>query len=272
MPALLEIEHLSVEYRSRGQRFRAVDDVSLTVEAGGSVGIVGESGCGKSTLAKAVVGLEPIAAGAIRFEGRSIAEFDATLWRAYRREVQLVFQDSLGALNPRLSVGGVLDEVLRVHARRECPSADTRRTRVRELLDLVELSIRLADRYPHELSGGQRQRIALARALAVRPKLLIADEPVSALDVAVQAQIIHLLHRLRSELGVATLFIAHDLAVVRALCPTAHVLHRGRVVECGATDALFTHPQADYTRTLLAAVPDVFRGLAARRAPEGVPA
>lgn len=269
MPALLEIEHLRVDYLSHGRRHRAVDDVSLSVEAGDSVGIVGESGCGKTTLAKAVVGLEPIAGGEIRFEGRSIGAFDGDAWRAYRRVVQLVFQDSLGSLNPRMTVGSTLQEVLRVHARAEHPNAAARTARVRELLDLVELSNRLTDRYPHELSGGQRQRIALARALAVRPKLLIADEPVSALDVAVQAQIIHLLHRLRTELGVATLFIAHDLAVVRALCPTAHVLHRGRIVESGPTNRLFAQPQAEYTRELLAAVPDVARGLKGRLATTG---
>jgi len=264
MPRLLEIENLSVTYRRGRHTVSAVRGVSLAVEAGTSVGLVGESGCGKSSIARAVVGLEPFSGGDVRFEGRSLTSFSAADWAAYRRSVQLVFQDSLGSLNPRRTVGQTLEEVLVVHAKAEYPAAADRRARVRELLDLVELSDRLTDRHPHELSGGQRQRIALARALAVRPRLVVADEPVSALDVSVQAQIIHLLHRLRSELGVAFLFIAHDLAVVRALCPTAHILHQGRVVEQGATDQLFTNPAADYTKTLLAAVPDVSRALAER--------
>jgi peptide/nickel transport system ATP-binding protein len=264
MPKLLDIVDLSVTYRRGRHTVPAVRGVSLSVEAGASVGLVGESGCGKSSIARAVVGLEPFSGGDILFEGRSLTSFSAADWTVYRRSVQLVFQDSLGSLNPRRTIGQTLEEVLQVHAKAEYPATTDRRERVRELLDLVELSDRLTDRHPHELSGGQRQRIALARALAVRPRLVVADEPVSALDVSVQAQIIHLLHRLRSELGVAFLFIAHDLAVVRALCPTAHILHQGRVVEQGTTEQLFTNPAADYTKNLLAAVPDVSRALKAR--------
>lgn len=266
MPSLLEIDQLCVTYRRSGRATRAVDGVSFTVETGTSVGLVGESGSGKSSLARAVAGLEPFSAGDVRFEGRSLATFGAADWRAYRRQVQLVFQDPLGSLNPRMTVGQALSEVLAVHERKAYPTAAARTARGGELLGLVELSPSLAERHPHELSGGQRQRVALARALAVRPKLLIADEPVSALDVSVQAQVIHLLHRLSHDLGVAILLIAHDLAVVRALCPVAHVLHRGLLVESGPTDRLFTRPEADYTRTLLAAVPDVSRALAERTA------
>ncbi len=266
MSALLEIEDLVVEYRRQGRSFRAVDGVSLAVGEGGSLGIVGESGSGKSSLARAVVGLEPVAGGEVRFEGRSLAAFGAADWLRFRRAVQLVFQDSLGSLNPRMTVGDTLSEVLRVHARAECPAPSDRNRRIRELLDRVELPALLTDRCPHELSGGQRQRIALARALAVRPRLLIADEPVSALDVSVQAQVVHLLDRLRRELNVALLLIAHDLSLVRLLCPEAIVLLRGRIVEQGRTDVLFTRPAADYTRTLLAAVPDVGRALAERAA------
>ncbi len=254
---LLEVRDLCVDYRRNGGRpFRAVRGVSLAVDAGQSVGIVGESGCGKSTLARAVLGLEPIAEGDILFDGRSLRAFTRADWADYRRRVQMVFQDSLGTLNPRQRVGSALAEALRFHGKPV--------SRVGELLALVELPEALAERYPHELSGGQRQRISIARALAVEPRLVVADEPVSALDVSIQASVIHLLDRLRRELGVAFLFIAHDLAVVRALCPVAHVMNRGVVVESGPTAELFTHPRDPYTQSLLAAVPDVRRGLAAR--------
>ena len=254
---LLEIRDLCVDYRRNGGRpFRAVRGVSLSVDAGQSVGIVGESGCGKSTLARAVLGLEPIAEGDILFDGRSLRTFTRADWADYRRQVQMVFQDSLGTLNPRMRVGTALAEALRFHGKPV--------SRTAELLSLVELPEGLAERYPHELSGGQRQRISIARALAVEPRLVVADEPVSALDVSIQASVIHLLDRLRRDLGVAFLFIAHDLAVVRALCPVAHVMNRGVVVEAGSTEALFTHPRDPYTQSLLDAVPDVRRGLAAR--------
>ena len=260
--ALLDIQDLCVDYRREGGRpFRAVQGVSLSVEAGTSVGIVGESGCGKSTIARAVLGLEPIASGSIRYEGRTLADFSRADWAAYRRQVQMVFQDSLGTLNPRMSVGKALSEAIQVSRRRSPASPDSD---VRRLMDLVELPEELAGRFPHELSGGQRQRISIARALAVEPRLIVADEPVSALDVSIQASVIHLLERLRRDLGVAFLFIAHDLAVVRALCPTAYVMNAGRIVESGPTADLFTHPRDPYTQSLLAAVPDVRRGLAAR--------
>jgi ABC-type oligopeptide transport system ATPase subunit len=261
-PPLLDIRHLSVEYRRDGGRpFRAVDGVSLAVRAGESVGIVGESGCGKSTLARAVLGLEPAAEGEILFEGRPLAAFSRADWAAYRGAVQMIFQDSLGTLNPRMGVGAALREAIAFH-RRATRGEESRE--VARLLDLVELPADLAERYPHELSGGQRQRVSIARALAVNPRLIVADEPVSALDVSIQANVIHLLERLRRELGVAFLFIAHDLAVVRALCPVAHVMHAGRVVESGPTAELFAHPTDPYTRALLDAVPDVRRGLSGR--------
>ena len=330
---LLRIENLRVDYRRGRTVFHAVCGVSFDVGAAESVGIVGESGCGKSTIARAVLGLVPIAGGRILFEGRDIASFTHADWAAYRRQVQIVFQDSLGSLDPRQTVGSALREVLRFHGwtrrrrdsyltddtdastdiprmaparlRREeshtdstdctdasgapnagaaasvgnpshpcypCETIAANATRaavgarIAELLDLVELPANLADRFPHELSGGQRQRVSIARALAVEPRLIVADEPVSALDVSIQASVIHLLERLRRELGVSFLFIAHDLAVVRALCPTAYVMHAGVVVESGPTSELFTHPREVYTRTLLDAVPDIRRGLAARGA------
>lgn len=261
MPAFLEVDDLVVEYRRQGRVTRAVDGVSFRLDAGGSLGIVGESGSGKSSLARAIVGLQPAAAGVVRFEGADVASYGRGEWQDYRRAVQLVFQDVSGSLNPRMRVGDTVGEVLSVHAREEYPRGQLRRKRVIELLELVELTTDLADRFPHELSGGQRQRVALARALAVKPRLLIADEPVSALDVSVQAQIIHLLERLRCELNVAILLIAHDLALVRLLCPEAVVMHRGKVVERGRTEEIFTRPEADYTRDLLAAVPDISRAL-----------
>ncbi len=256
---LLRIADLHVDYRRGRTVFHAVRGVSFDVGAAESVGIVGESGCGKSTIARAVLGLVPIAGGRILFEGRDIASFSRAEWAAYRRQVQIVFQDSLGSLDPRQTIGSALREVLRFHGY-------SRSARVAELLDFVALPADLADRFPHELSGGQRQRVSIARALAVEPRLIVADEPVSALDVSIQASVIHLLERLRRELGVSFLFIAHALAVVRALCPTAHVMHAGVVVESGPTSELFTHPRDVYTRTLLDAVPDIRRGLAARGA------
>ena len=295
---LLRIEDLRVDYRRGRTVFHAVRGVSLAVGAGESVGIVGESGCGKSTIARAVLGLVPVAGGRILFEGRDLSTFTRADWAAYRRRVQIVFQDSLGSLDPRQSIGSALREVLKFHgwgrtaplllrksltdgtdstetsgAAASVPSvssvsdsgAEKLRRRVAELLDLVELPANLAERFPHELSGGQRQRVSIARALAVEPRLVVADEPVSALDVSIQASVIHLLDRLRRELGVSFLFIAHDLAVVRALCPTAHVMHAGIVVESGPTADLFTHPREAYTKTLLDAVPDIRRGLAARQ-------
>ena len=392
---LLRIEDLRVDYRRGRKVFHAVRGVSLDVGAGESVGIVGESGCGKSTIARAVLGLVPVAGGRILFEGRDLADFSRADWTTFRRRVQIVFQDSLGSLDPRQTVGSALREVLLFHGwarlRRDssltddtdastdiprmapaqlgrgdshtdstdstdasgaalarlansfslppsergvaqsaggstpcsasasvgnpshpchpCETIAPKATRaaasvssvpsvcdsgaaasvgnpcypchpcetiapkathaavaarVAELLDLVELPADLATRFPHELSGGQRQRVSIARALAVEPRLVVADEPVSALDVSIQASVIHLLDRLRRERGVSFLFIAHDLAVVRALCPTAHVMHDGVVVESGPTAELFTHPREAYTQTLLDAVPDIRRGLAAR--------
>ena len=237
---MLEFRDISAGY-AKGRR--AVEAFSLTVEAGECVGIVGESGSGKSTIARVATGLLPWTSGDVLFEGRSLSTFDAAAWKDYRRAVQLVFQDSLGALNPRRTVKQTLQEVVSGQG-----------SGVSDLLDLVELPFAVQDSYPHELSGGQRQRVALARAVAVRPRLLIADEPVSALDVAVQASIIHLLDRLRRDLHMALLFIGHDLAVVRVLCSRVAVMHRGALVESGDTARVLSHPSADYTRSLLAAI------------------
>ena len=252
-PPLLAAEGLGVRYAPRAPL--AVEGVSLVLREGECVGLVGGSGCGKSTVARALVGLLPPAAGRVLWRGRDVASLDAAARRACRREVQLVFQDSSGALDPRMRVGDQIAEALLVHRREAFPGRAAREARVRELLDRVELPAEAARRFPHELSGGQRQRIGIARALAVEPRVLLADEPVSALDVAVQAQLLRTLRRLLDETGLAMLFVSHDLAVVRCLCPRALVMERGRIVEEGPTAELFERPRAPFTQELLAAVP-----------------
>lgn len=260
---LLSVENLSVDYPGHPPK-RAVDDASFTVARGACVGVVGGSGCGKTTIAKTIVGLETPSAGRIVFEGAPIASADHAADLRRRRDIQLVFQDSLGALNPRMRIGAALAEVLRYHRRDEVPTAAALDARLRELVGQVELSPDVLVKYPHEISGGQRQRIGVARALAVRPKLLIADEPVSALDVAVQAQMLKMLRRLLDATGLTMLFIAHDLAVVRCLCDAAVVMHAGRVVERGDPREVFSRPQSEAARALVQAVPDVVRAMAER--------
>lgn len=252
-PPLLACEGLCVRYAPRGPF--AAENVSLSLGEGECLGLVGGSGCGKSTVARALVGLEPAAAGRVLWRGADIAAMDAPARREYRRAVQLVFQDTLGALDPRMRAGDAIAEALLVHRREAYPTRAARRERVQELLGRVELPPEAADRWPHELSGGQRQRVVIARALAVEPRVLLADEPVSALDVAVQAQLLRTLRRLLDETGLAMLFVSHDLAVVRCLCPRAVVMDRGRVVEAGPTAELFSHPRSSFTRELLDAVP-----------------
>ncbi|MDD5482791.1 MAG: ABC transporter ATP-binding protein [Kiritimatiellae bacterium] len=271
--SLLEINNLSVEFSlGRGRKLRALDNVSLAVKKGESVGLVGESGCGKSTLAAAVLRLVPAAGGAVWYGGADALKLCGRELFAYRRKMQMVFQDPYGSLNPRLSVGAALAECLAVHG--ICPPAE-RRERVGELLRTVGLQGKHAARYPHEFSGGQRQRIGIARALAVNPEFIIADEPVSALDVSIQAQILNLLKDLREEKKFSFLFIAHDLAVVRYMCARVYVMYRGRIMEAGVTEEVYARPAHPYTRALLEAVPDIDRALAGsgqgsgRPAPEG---
>lgn len=250
---LLSVDHLTISYARR--KPPAVRDVSFSIFAGECVGLVGTSGCGKSTIARTLVGLEKPTAGEIRWRGKCLAGFSQEERRAYCRRVQLIFQDTLGALNPRMRVGESLDEVLRVHRAAELPDREARRACVAALLERVELAPALAERYPHEISGGQRQRIGIARALAVKPDLILADEPVSALDVAVQAQVLEMLKKLLRETGISMLFISHDLAVVRSLCPRILVMQRGEIVECGATDEVYANPRHPFTKALLDAVP-----------------
>lgn len=260
--ALLRVEALRVWFALR-RRFRlgrrspalhvkAVDGVSLSVRSGAIVGIVGESGCGKSTLARAVVRLEQPTSGQVWLAGHDIAAIPVGTLRSLRPMVQMVFQDPYASLNPRMTVFDAVAEPLRVHGRMR---GVTLGNAVQQLMDQVGLARRYVRKYPHEFSGGQRQRIAIARALALRPKLLLADEPVSALDVSVQAQIINLLAELHRDTAMAMVFISHDLGVVRHIAQYIHVMYLGRIVESGPTEALFTKPVHPYTRTLLEAVP-----------------
>ncbi len=261
MTALLEITGLAVHFPIGGGLFRAprgyvhaVDGVDLALAPGEVLGVVGESGCGKTTLARAVLGLVAPSAGRIAFEGENIAAQDTASRRAYRRRVQMVFQDPYDSMNPRKTVFQTLAQPLRIHA--IVPRAKLRREAAR-LLELVGMSpgADFLDRYPHQFSGGQRQRICIARALAVRPRVIVADEAVSALDISIRAQILTLLRKLQRELGLAYLFITHDLGVVRSLCDRVVVMYLGRVVEEGAVEDIFRQPRHPYTAALLSACP-----------------
>jgi oligopeptide/dipeptide ABC transporter ATP-binding protein len=229
---------------------RAVDSVSFRIEAGTTLGLVGESGCGKTTTSKLVLGLERPTAGTIRFQGEDLLALGAAGERRYRRSVQAVFQDPYASLDPRMRVGSIIAEPLVINER---PTAGERRRRVLDLLELVGLPGRSADLFPHEFSGGQRQRIAIARALALSPRLIVLDEPVSALDVSIRAQILNLLRELQKRLGVSYLFIAHDLAAVAHMSQTIAVMYLGRIVECGEAAAVALDPRHPYTRALFAA-------------------
>jgi peptide/nickel transport system ATP-binding protein/oligopeptide transport system ATP-binding protein len=230
----------------------AVDGVSFVVEAGKTLAVVGESGCGKSTVSRLVLRLIEPDTGSLRFEGRDLLAMDVEQLRGFRREAQIIFQDPYASLNPRMTVNQILSEPLALH---DLVPKARRRARVEELLQLVGLEPRHARRYPHEFSGGQRQRIAIARALAVEPKLIICDEPVSALDVSIRSQILNLLRDLQNRLGLAYIFVSHDLAVVKHIADRVAVMNFGRIVETADAEALFAAPRHPYSRALLSAIP-----------------
>ncbi|MCU6794301.1 dipeptide ABC transporter ATP-binding protein [Paenibacillus sp. WQ 127069] len=255
---LLEIRHLKKYYKA-GASFglnknvvKAVDDVSFHLWEGETYGLVGESGCGKSTLGKSLLRLNDVTSGEVRFRGTDILSLSNRALRPLRQQLQMVFQDPYTSLNPRKRIGSILEESLVIHG---IGSRQEREQRIFEILDKVGLQPEYYYRYPHELSGGQRQRIGLARVLILNPKIVICDEPVSALDVIIQSQIINLLRKLQGELGLTYLFIAHDISVVRHISDRIGVMYLGKLVEEAETDSLFLNPQHPYTRALLSAVP-----------------
>jgi oligopeptide transport system ATP-binding protein len=256
--ALLEVRHLVKEFgRSggllrKGSVVRAVDDVSFSIDEGETFGLVGESGSGKTTTGRCILRLIEPTSGEVTFRGEDVLRFSRTRLREARRDMQIVFQDPYSSLNPRMRVGAIVEEPLIIH---KIGSKAERRARVRQLFEMVGLDAGQMLRYPHQFSGGQRQRIGLARALALNPSLVIADEPVSALDVSVQAQVVNLLMDLQQQLQLTYLFIAHDLRLVRHICSRVAVMYLGRIVEMGPTERLFEAPAHPYTRALLSAIP-----------------
>jgi oligopeptide transport system ATP-binding protein len=257
---ILRIEELKKYFPIRRGFFQkihgwvtAVDGVSFDIGQGKTMGLVGESGCGKTTVARLILKLLESDAGKIIFQGHDISRFSQKEMRPYRKEMQIIFQDPFGSLNPRMTVGQAIEEGIRILGNKQ---AKTREESLETLLTMVGMSPDIADRYPHEFSGGQRQRIGIARALSVEPSLIVCDEPVSALDVSIQAQIINLLKDLQDQMGLSYLFISHNLNVVGYLCNTISVMYKGQIVEFAPTEDIFNHPHHPYTISLLSAIPD----------------
>lgn len=262
MGELLEVRNLKTWFpvyggfpRRRVDYVKAVDGVSFSVPAGTTVGLVGESGSGKTTIGRTILKLVAATSGEILFDGRDILPMDEREFRPLRRRIQMVFQDPFGSLDPRMTIRRIIGEALEIHFPEMTPGE--RRERVAELLRKTGLNPDMMGRYPHEFSGGQRQRIGIARALAVKPEFIVCDEPVSALDVSVQARIVNLLQDLQEELGLTYLFIAHDLAVVEHVSDHVLVMYRGNIVESGCAESIYENPRHDYTKKLLAAVAQV---------------
>lgn len=250
---LLRVENLKKYFKSAKGTVHAVDDVSFTIEAGKTLGVVGESGCGKSTLGRSIIRLQEPTAGNVFFDGKDISKLNHdALWRQ-RRQMQMIFQDPFSSLNPRMTISQTIDEPLALY--NMCPDKLSRQQRVAELMDTVGLARRLYNTYPHELDGGRRQRIGIARALALNPKFIVCDEPVSALDVSIQAQILNLMQDLQKELNLTYMFITHDLSVVHHISDDIMVMYLGQAIEKAPAEVLFANPVHPYTKALLSAIP-----------------
>lgn len=252
---LLKVEHLKKYFNTPGGVLHAVDDVSFSIRAGETLGVVGESGCGKSTMGRAILRLHEPTSGKVYFEGNDILSYDKNKMKELRREMQIIFQDPFASLNPRMTVSEAIMEPLLIQKIYAKKDKEGLRKRVHELMNLVGLAERLTNSYPHELDGGRRQRIGIARALALKPKFIVCDEPVSALDVSIQAQILNLMEDLQEQMGLTYMFITHDLSVVNHFSDDIAVMYLGKLIEKAPSDELFKNPTHPYTQALLSAIP-----------------